>query len=80
MLFSFCAFCAFLWLYKVDAALIAFDDVLRAFDAHSWSKYRTEEIEFSRAEPLARVGSRTDRAVVLNQQVTSLTFFPDLAM
>ena len=32
---------------SIHAALIAFDDVLRALDAHSWSKHRAEEIELS---------------------------------
>ena len=30
---------AFLWLYEIDAAMVAFDDVLCAFDAHAWSEH-----------------------------------------
>ena len=73
-LFSF--FCAFE--FSINAALIAFDDVFRAFDAHAWSKHRAEKIEFSRTKSLARICRRTNRTMILNQQKTSVTFFPDL--
>ena len=63
---------------SIHTPLIAFDDVLRALNTHSWSKHRAKEIELSRAETLARICRCTDWTVVLNQQVTSLTFFPDL--
>jgi hypothetical protein len=54
--------------------VIAADNVLGALDADSWPKHRSKQIQLRCAETLARICRSADRAVILNQQVTSLAF------
>ena len=64
---NFCAFCAFLWLNSIDAAVVALDDVLGAFDGNTRSEDGSEQIELGRTEPLTSIRRRANRTMVFDQ-------------
>jgi hypothetical protein len=67
-----------LWLYAVNAALIALDNVLGALDTHSRAEHRLKQLQLSRTKSLTSIRRRANRAVILNEEITALTFLPDL--
>ena len=65
--------------HAIHTPLIPFDYVLRALDTHAWSKHRSKKLQLRRTKSLASIRGRTNRAVILNEKITSLAFLSDLS-